>query len=152
MELLTNPAFISIILLCVLCLKQINVLLAIIVSTIVAGLLSKMSINDIMSTFINGMGGNSETALSYILLGAFAATMAHSGFTNKLSESISKIIMGKKWILLLILTLIAMASQNIIPIHIAFIPIVIPSLLKIMNKLQIDRRAVASALTFGLKK
>ena len=151
MELITNPAFISIILLCVLCLKQINVLLAIIVSTIVAGLLSKMSINDIMSTFINGMGGNSETALSYILLGAFAATMAHSGFTNKLSESISKIIMGKKWILLLILTLIAMASQNIIPIHIAFIPIVIPSLLKIMNKLQIDRRAVASALTFGLK-
>lgn len=151
MELLANPAFISIILLCVLCLKQINVLLAIIVSTIVAGLLSKMTINDIMSTFINGMGGNSETALSYILLGAFAATMAHSGFTNKLSAAISKIIMGKKWVLLLILTLIAMASQNIIPIHIAFIPIVIPSLLKIMNKLQIDRRAVASALTFGLK-
>ena len=151
MELLLNPAFLSIILLCVLCLKQINVLLAIIISTIVAGLLSEMSINDIMSIFINGMGGNSETALSYILLGAFAATMAHSGFTNKLSESISKIIMGKKWILLLILTLIAMASQNIIPIHIAFIPIVIPSLLKIMNKLQIDRRAVASTLTFGLK-
>jgi predicted histidine transporter YuiF (NhaC family) len=132
-------------------LKQINVLLAIIVSTLVAGILSKMPLNEIMSTFINGMGGNSETALSYILLGAFAATMAHSGFTNKLSESISKIIMGNKWGLLLVITLIAMASQNIIPIHIAFIPIVIPSLLKIMNNLQIDRRGVASALTFGLK-
>ena len=151
MELITNPALISIILLCVLSLKQINVLLAIFISTIVAGLLSKMPINEIMDTFISGMGNNSETALSYILLGAFAATMAHSGFTNKISDLISSIISGKKWILILILTLIAMASQNIIPIHIAFIPIIIPPLLSIMNELNIDRRAIASALTFGLK-
>ena len=151
MELLTNPAFLSIILLCVLCLKQINVLLAIFISTIVAGLLAKMPINEIMSIFISGMGNNSETALSYILLGAFAATMAHSGFTNKISELISSLISGKKWILILILTLIAMVSQNIIPIHIAFIPIIIPPLLTIMNELNIDRRAIASALTFGLK-
>jgi predicted histidine transporter YuiF (NhaC family) len=44
-----------------------------------------------------------------------------------------------------------MASQNIIPIHIAFIPILIPPLLPLMNKLKIDRRAVASVLAFGLK-
>ena len=104
MELLVNPAFLSIILLCVLCLKQINVLLAIFISTIIAGLLSKMPLNEIMSTFISGMGNNSETALSYILLGAFAATMAHSGFTNKISEKLSKIISEKKGILILILT------------------------------------------------
>ncbi|EPZ54664.1 na+/H+ antiporter family protein [[Clostridium] sordellii ATCC 9714] len=35
--------------------------------------------------------------------------------------------------------------------HIAFIPILIPSLLELMNKLKIDRRGVACALTFGLK-
>ena len=35
--------------------------------------------------------------------------------------------------------------------HIAFIPILIPPLLPLMNKLKIDRRAVACALTFGLK-
>ncbi len=44
-----------------------------------------------------------------------------------------------------------MASQNIVPIHIAFIPIIIPPLLSTMNTLKIDRRAVASVLAFGLK-
>ncbi len=151
MAILLNPAVISIILLCILCLKHVNVLLAIIVSTLTAGLLSGMNIESVMDTFISGMGGNSETALSYILLGAFAATMAHSGFTDKLSEKITKLISGKKYVLLLILTLIAMASQNIVPIHIAFIPIIIPSLLSTMNALKIDRRAVASVLAFGLK-
>ena len=151
MEFVSNPAVISIILLCVLCLKKVNVLLAIIVSTIVAGLLGGMNIKHVMDVFISGMGGNSETALSYILLGAFAATMAHSGFTDKLSGKITGVIKGKKYLLLLILTLIAMASQNIVPIHIAFIPIIIPPLLVTMNNLQIDRRAVASVLAFGLK-
>lgn len=147
----TNPAFISIILLCILCVKKVNVLLAIIISTITAGLLAGLHISHIMDTFVSGMGGNSETALSYILLGTFAATMAHSGFTNVISSKIAKYVAGNKYMLLGILTLIAMASQNIVPIHIAFIPIIIPPLLSIMNKLQIDRRAVACVLTFGLK-
>ena len=151
MSLFLNPAIISIVLLCVLCLKRVNVLLAIIISTILAGLISGMDIKDVMNIFISGMGGNSETALSYILLGAFAATMVHSGFTDKLSSKIVEVISGKKYILLLILGLIAMASQNIVPIHIAFIPIIIPSLLGIMNLLKIDRRSVACVLAFGLK-
>ena len=151
MSFISNPAVVSIILLCFLCLKKVNVLLAIIVSTLVAGSIAQMDVKHIMDVFISGMGGNSETALSYILLGAFAATMAHSGFTNKLSEKISRLISGKKFILLAILTLIAMSSQNIIPIHIAFIPIIIPPLLTTMNALKIDRRAVASVLAFGLK-
>ena len=44
-----------------------------------------------------------------------------------------------------------MASQNIIPIHIAFIPIIIPPLIYTMNQLKVDRRAIASVLAFGLK-
>ena len=91
MSLITNPAVISIILLCALCLKRINVLLAIIISTITAGLISGMDIKSVMDTFIAGMGGNSETALSYILLGAFAATMAHSGFTSKFQKKSRKL-------------------------------------------------------------
>ena len=148
---LINPAFVSIILLCVLCLRKVNVLLAMIFATIVAGLLSGMGIKHIMDIFISGMGGNSETALSYILLGAFAATMAHSGFTDIISKKITNLISGNKFVLLLILGLIAMASQNIIPIHIAFIPIIIPPLLNIMNSVKLDRRAVACTLAFGLK-
>ena len=150
-QLITNPALLSVILLCVLCVRKINVLLSIIIATLCAGLLSGMNIKHVMDVFISGMGGNSETALSYILLGAFAATMAHSGFTDVISNKITKIVSGKKLVLLSILVLIAMASQNIIPIHIAFIPIIIPPLLNVMNGLKIDRRAVACVLAFGLK-
>ncbi|MDA1378829.1 hypothetical protein PCI56_01810 [Plesiomonas shigelloides subsp. oncorhynchi] len=46
--------------------------------------------------------------------------------------------------------MVALLSQNAIPIHIAFIPILIPPLLHVMDKLHIDRRAIACAITFGL--
>ena len=146
-----NPVILSIVLLCILCVCKVNVLLSIIVSAIAAGLISGMPVETIMHTFINGMGGNSETALSYILLGTFAAAMTDTGVTGMLGSLISKYIKDNKYVLLLILTLVAVASQNIIPIHIAFIPILIPPLLGLMNKLKIDRRAVACALAFGLK-
>ena len=83
---ITNPAMLSVILLCVLCVRGVNVLLSIIISTLCAGLLSGDNVKHVMDVFIQGMGGNSETALSYILLGAFAATMAHSGFTDVISN------------------------------------------------------------------
>ena len=146
-----NPVILSIVLLCILCVCKVYVLLSIIVSAIAAGLISGMPVETIMHTFINGMGGNSETALSYILLGTFAAAMTDTGVTGMLGSLISKYIKDNKYVLLLILTLVAVASQNIIPIHIAFIPILIPPLLGLMNKLKIDRRAVACALAFGLK-
>lgn len=151
MEVLFNPVIISVIILCTLCLLKINVLLALMVSSIVAGFLSGNSISEIMDTFIGGMGANSETALSYILLGAFAMSMVHTGLAFILTKKISNIIKSNKYLLIGILTLIAILSQNLIPVHIAFIPILIPPLIGLMNKLKIDRRAVASALAYGLK-
>ena len=121
------------------------------ISSITAGICAKMNITQIMNTFIAGMGNNSETALSYILLGAFAASMTQTGLAGTLAKKISKLIKNNKFILFLILTIIAMLSQNLIPVHIAFIPIIIPPLLHVMNVLKIDRRAVACCLTFGLK-
>ena len=146
-----NPVLVSIILLCILCLCKVNVLLSIMISSIVAGFCAKMNITEIMNTFISGMGNNSETALSYVLLGAFAAAMTQTGLANILAQKISKLINNNSFLLFLILTVIAMMSQNLIPVHIAFIPILIPPLLHIMNVLKIDRRAVACCLTFGLK-
>lgn len=150
-ELVFNPVILSICCLFILCLCRINVLLSIIISTLIAGLTSGMHITEIMNTFISGMGGNSETALSYILLGAFAAAMNHTGLTGIVSEGIIRFVDGKKRILFTVLILISMASQNIIPIHIAFIPILIPPLLHTMNLMNIDRRAIACVLAFGLK-
>jgi len=146
-----NPVIISVIVLCILCAFRINVLLSIMISAIIAGLLSNMPIKEIMDLFISGMGQNAETALSYILLGTLAATMTHTGLTEILSNKIGNFIKGNKYVLLSILTVIAILSQNLIPVHIAFIPILIPPLLKIMNEMKLDRRSVACALSFGLK-
>ena len=151
MEILFNPVIISVILLCVLCVCKVNVLLSLMISAIVAGFLGHISITDIMTTFINGMGSNAETALSYILLGAFAASMTHTGLAPLLAKKIGSIIKSNKYMLIFILTGIAILSQNLIPVHIAFIPIIIPPLLAVMNKLKIDRRAIACALAYGLK-
>ena len=149
-KLILNPVFISVCVLYVLCLKKVNVLLALIFSALIAGLCVKMPFKTIMDTFICGMGDNCETALSYILLGTFAATMIHTGYTHILSEKITKLTKGKKSLLYLFLMLIAMASQTVVPIHIAFIPMIVPPLLQTMNALRIDRRAIACILAFGL--
>ncbi|MBQ8634596.1 sodium:proton antiporter [bacterium] len=146
-----NPVITSVIVLCVLCLLRVNVLFSLMISSIIAGLLAKMPISKIMDLFINGMGQNSETALSYILLGALAAAMTHTGLTQILSIKIANFIKDNKYLLILILVLISIMSQNLIPVHIAFIPILIPPLLSLMNKLKIDRRAIACSLAFGLK-
>ncbi len=151
MEILLNPVVVSVVLLCVLSLCKINVLLAIMISAIIGGLTGHLPLSEIMNIFINGMGGNSETALSYILLGAFAASMTHTGLAPLLAKKIGSIIKSNKYILIAILTGIAILSQNLIPVHIAFIPILIPPLLHIMNKLKIDRRSIACALAYGLK-
>ncbi|MBQ8460599.1 sodium:proton antiporter [bacterium] len=151
LALITNPIVISVILLCVMCLCRVNVLLALIVSSVIGGLVGHISLAEVMNIFISGMGGNSETALSYILLGAFAASMTHTGLAPIMSMKIANAIKSRKYTLIFILTGIAILSQNLIPVHIAFIPILIPPLLVIMNELKLDRRAVASGLAFGLK-
>jgi len=92
-------------------------------------------------------------------LGAFAVALSHSGLTTLISNSIIKSLGQEpnptntnwvRWLLLLSLLVMSMASQNILPIHIAFIPILVPPLLHVMTKLHIDRRLVACVLTFGL--
>ncbi|OSB12444.1 sodium:proton antiporter [Paraclostridium bifermentans] len=148
---LFNPVVISIAVMIVLCLFKFNVFLSIIVAAIVAGVFSGMSLSDTMTTLVGGMGGNAETALSYILLGALAVAISKTGLASILAKKISQVVKDKKITLILLIAFISCFSQNLIPVHIAFIPILIPSLLSLMNKFKIDRRAVACALTFGLK-
>lgn len=148
---ITNPIIVSVILLCILCLCRVNVLLALIISSVVGGIVGHISLNEVMNIFIHGMGGNSETALSYILLGAFAASMTHTGLAPILAKKIAHAINSNKYLLIAILTCIAILSQNLIPVHIAFIPILVPPLLSLMNKLKLDRKAVACGLAFGLE-
>ena len=151
MELLLNPIVIGVAALIIFCLLKVNVLLSLLISAMVAGVSAGMSFGDTINTLISGMGGNAQTALSYILLGSLAAGMAYTGITEILSLKISHVIGKRKLMLLLVLTLIACCSQNLIPVHIAFIPILIPALLPLMNEMNLDRRGAACALAFGLK-
>lgn len=148
---LGNPVVISIILMSILCLLRFNILLSIVISALVTGVLSGMGIEEGMNVFINGMSGNIETALSYILLGAIAYAIAQSNLTKFLVHWVSKFVGNKKTLFCLFIAFIACFSQNLIPVHIAFIPILIPPLLALMNKMRLDRRAVACSLSFGLQ-
>ncbi|WP_279129276.1 Na+/H+ antiporter family protein [Helicobacter winghamensis] len=148
---LTNPVVVSILVMGALCLARLNVLLAILISALVAGVLGGLGIEKSISLLISGMAGNLETALSYILLGALASAIAQTNLTMILIHYIAKFVQNRRLMFCLSLAFFACFSQNLIPVHIAFIPILIPPLLPLMNRLKIDRRAVACALTFGLK-
>lgn len=151
MDLLLNPIIVSVVVLCVLCLCKVNVLVSIIVSAIVAGLTGGLSIGKTMELLANGFSANATTALAYILLGTFAVAISHTGLMHMLVRFISRHLAKKKSLLCLALAFIACLSQNVVPVHIAFIPLLIPPLLLLMNKMKLDRRAVACSLCFGLK-
>lgn len=151
MEIILNPIVVAVVLLIVLCMLKINVLLSLLISAMAAGLLAGISIVDTMGVLISGMGGNAQTALSYILLGILASGMAYTGITEILPQKISHVAGRNKLALIISLTFIACYSQNLIPVHIAFIPILIPSLLHVMNEMKLDRRNISCALAFGLK-
>ncbi|EOB4992951.1 Na+/H+ antiporter family protein [Campylobacter upsaliensis] len=148
--LLTNPIIISVLVMIILCLLRFNVLLSVLISALIAGFVAQVPMLETMNTLINGMKGNLQTALSYILLGAIAAAISKTNLTAFLIKIVSHFISHKKYLLILSLALIACFSQNLVPIHVAFVPILIPPLLTLFNKLKIDRRGVACALTFGL--
>lgn len=148
---LFNAVVVSVLVMVLLSLFRVNVLFALIIAALTAGLMSGMDLTEAISVLISGMGGQAETALSYILLGIFAVMIGLSGITSVLVNKILGFFSGKKLLLVFSLAAIACLSQNVIPVHIAFIPILIPPLLILFDKLQLDRRAVATALTFGLK-
>ncbi|KPZ71676.1 Na+/H+ antiporter family protein [Shewanella sp. P1-14-1] len=154
-----NAVVIAVTLMLALSLMRVNVVIALTVSAMVAGLVGGLDIHQTIGAFNDGLGGGAQIALSYALLGAFAAALSHSGLTTLISHNIIKKV-GKepnstntlvvRWLLLASILLMAISSQNILPIHIAFIPILIPPLLHVLSKLQIDRRLVACIITFGL--
>lgn len=148
---LTNPVFLSVVVVLVLSLAKLNVLISLIIGALVAGFLAGIPLGQVMEVLVSGMGGNAETALNYILLGALAATISQTGLDKVLAQKLAKVIKNNGKVLVLLIGLVSIFSQNLIPVHIAFIPILIPPLIPLMNKIKIDRRAVASALTFGLK-
>ncbi|MDE8034814.1 Na+/H+ antiporter family protein [Actinobacillus equuli subsp. equuli] len=164
----SNEVVISIIVLLALSLLRINVVIALIIAALTCGVIGFYGVDDMslfdaltktIEKFTGGLGGGAETAMNYAVLGAFAVALSKSGVTDLLAYKVisafgkrpsGRSVFWFKYIVLFVLTAFAISSQNLIPIHIAFIPILVPPLLSVMNQLKIDRRAVACALTFGL--
>lgn len=154
-----NPVVIAVALMLVLSLLRINVVVSLAIGAIAGGLIGGLSLQETLSTFSGGLGGGAEIALSYAMLGAFAVAISRSGITDLLARKVISQL-GKDashsrilWVKSLLLTSVlgvSISSQNLIPVHIAFIPILIPPLLHVMAQMQIDRRQVACVITFGL--
>ena len=151
MDVLLNPVVLSVLVLCVLCLFKVNVLLSMLLSAILAGSVAGIDINKTMDLLSQGFNANATTALAYILLGTYAVAIAYTGLMEILVSWLSKKVGSRSILLCFILTFISCLSQNVVPIHIAFIPLLIPPLLPLFNRLKLDRRSVACALCFGLK-
>ncbi|WQZ27828.1 Na+/H+ antiporter family protein [Helicobacter pylori] len=147
----SNPAFVAIICMCVLSLLRLNVMLSMISATLIAGLMGGLGITESFNAMIDGMKGNLNIALSYILLGALAVAIAKSNLIKVALSKLIGLMNCKRSTFCFLIAFIACFSQNLVPVHIAFIPILIPPLLHLMNRLELDRRAVACALTFGLQ-
>lgn len=154
-----NPVVIAVALMLVLSLLRINVVVSLAIGAIAGGLLGGLSLEKTLSTFTGGLGGGAEIALSYAMLGAFAVAISRSGITDLLARKVisqlgkdasSSRILWVKSLLITSLLAVSISSQNLIPVHIAFIPILIPPLLHVMAQMQIDRRQVACVITFGL--
>ncbi len=147
----SNPAFVAIICMCVLSLLRLNVMLSMISATLIAGLMGGLGLTESFNAMIDGMKGNLNIALSYILLGALAVAIAKSNLIKVALSKLIGLMDYKRSTFCFLIAFIACFSQNLVPVHIAFIPILIPPLLHLMNRLELDRRAVACALTFGLQ-
>ena len=163
-----NAVVIAVIVMLALSLLRVHVVLSLTIGAFVGGLLAGMPLADVMAddkvvqegiitVFQTGLAGGAKIALSYAMLGAFAMAITHSGLPQQLAGAVvrklnrSESDAGKlKWILLLLILAMGVMSQNVVPIHIAFIPMIIPPLLLVFNRLKVDRRLIACVITFGL--
>ncbi len=154
-----NAVILAVVVMVGLSLARVSVIFALVAAALVGGLAAGMPIAEILSAFNDGLGGGAEIALAYATLGAFAVALSRSGLPETLAATVIRRLHGGdspgaraavKYTLLAALLGAGVLSQNAIPVHIAFIPILVPPLLHVMNRIGIDRRAVACVLTFGV--
>ncbi|MFX3623889.1 MAG: Na+/H+ antiporter family protein [Ectobacillus sp.] len=154
-----NAVLVAVAVMLLLSLLRVQVVIAIIIGALTGGLVGGLGIDKTIAMFTEGLGGSASIALSYALLGSFAVAISRTGLPDTLINMALKWVRKEgdshkraysKVLILFIILIMSCFSQNVIPVHIAFIPILIPPLLKVLNELEVDRRLVASVITFGL--
>ncbi|WP_227679429.1 Na+/H+ antiporter family protein [Psychrobacter immobilis] len=151
-----NAVLLAVIIMLGLSLARVHVVLSLLIGALAGGLIAGLGMTDTLNAFQEGIKNGAQIALSYALLGAFAVAIAHSGLPQSLAGAVIKRIDAGgtsgmiKYMLFAGLVTMSCFSQNLIPIHIAFIPLLVPPLLLAFNRMQIDRRLIACLITFGL--
>lgn len=157
-----NSVLLAVLVMLVLSAARVHVVLALFIGALVGGLLGGLGLDGTMVAYQEGLSGGAMLALSYALLGAFAMAVSSSGLPQLIANGIiakvgsessktnHRIEYTVKWLLLAGILAMSIMSQNLIPVHIAFIPLIIPPLLAVFNRLKLDRRLIACVLTFGL--
>lgn len=157
-----NAVLVAVIVMLILALCRVHVVLSLFIGALIGGLMAGLGLDGTMVAFQDGLAGGAKIALSYALLGAFAMAVASAGLPRVLAEWLinrlgvegavakARTIALTKWGMLAGILAMAIMSQNLIPVHIAFIPLIIPPLLSVFNRLKLDRRMVTCILTFGL--
>lgn len=154
-----NAVIIAVAVMLILSLLRVNVVLSLVIGAFAGGLVSELTLQEITVAFTEGLGGGAVIALSYAMLGGFAVAISKTGITDVLILKVSQLLSNKedskktgliKALIFFSIFLMAIFSQNLIPIHIAFIPLLIPPILQILNLLQIDRRIIAIIIAVGL--
>ena len=151
-----NAVLVAVVIMLGLSLARVHVVLSLLIGAMAGGLLAGLGVTDTLNAFQEGIRNGAQIALSYALLGAFAVAIAHSGLPQSLAGAVIKRIDAGgtsgmiKYTLFAALVMMSCFSQNLIPIHIAFIPLLVPPLLLAFNRMQIDRRLIACLITFGL--
>lgn len=151
-----NAVLLAVVIMLGLSLARVHVVLSLLIGALAGGLIAGLGMTVTLNAFQEGIRNGAQIALSYALLGAFAVAIAHSGLPQSLAGAVIKRIDAGgtsgmiKYMLFAGLVTMSCFSQNLIPIHIAFIPLLVPPLLLAFNRMQIDRRLIACLITFGL--
>ena len=155
-----NAVILGVLIMLVLSVSRVHVVLSLVIGAFVGGLAAGLPLADVvdaqdkviqtgvMTHFQNGLQGGAGIALSYAMLGAFAMAITHSGLPQQIAGMVIRKIEAQqvkdsiptglykiKWGLLLGLLAMGVMSQNVIPIHIAFIPMIVPPLLLVFDNL-----------------
>lgn len=153
-----NAVVLAVVVMLALSFARVHVVISLILGALVGGISAGMGMTRTMESFTEGIANGASIALSYVMLGAFAVAIARSGMPQafaswvirKAGDEDSARSKGLKWGLLGVLLVAAIMSQNLVPIHIAFIPLLVPPLLLVFNRFDVDRRLLACIMTFGL--
>ncbi|MBR9878208.1 MAG: TRAP transporter large permease subunit [Gammaproteobacteria bacterium] len=153
-----NAAVLTILSMIVLCLLRIPVAIALISAAMLGALHAGLSMNDAIGAFNDNLLVGAQVGLTYVMIGAFAVALSRSGLLELLADAISARLgsdeqstrKGVKWTLFGLFIVASLMSQNLVPVHIAFIPILLPPLLVVLDRLRVDRRAVACILACSI--